>query len=183
VQRMLEAFLTTDADILIKIDPDTNVQRRFSVMPSRMDSSVYGSVQSGGSKSNRIVSLQGGCVIVPRQAAILLANSSLLNSARLKPPALEWVVSSELSARAASGLTSSDHTMGWACRELRILSKDHPEVCSRYRPSLMDTITASRVAVFHPRFEMRHLADPAFYFSGLREAVGHARRRREDCAN
>ena len=183
VQRMLEAFLTTDADILIKIDPDTNVQRRFSVMPSRMDSSVYGSVQAGGSGSNRIVSLQGGCIIVPRQTALLLANSSLLNSDRLKPPALEWVVSRELSARAASGLTSSDHTLGWACRELGLLCRDHPEVCSRYRPSLMDAITASRIAVFHPRFEMRHLADPVFYFSGLREAVGNVLSARKDCAD
>jgi hypothetical protein len=174
IQRMLEAFLTTDADVLIKIDPDTNVQRRFSIMPSGMDLSVYGSVQSGGSASNRVVSVQGGCVIVPRQAAILLANSSLLNSDRLKPPALEWAVSAELSARAASGLTSADHTLGWACRELRLLCKDHPEVCSRYRPSLMDTITASRLAVFHPRFDMSHLADPVFYFSGLRVAIREA---------
>jgi hypothetical protein len=179
-QRMLEAFLTTDADVLIKIDPDTNIHRRFSVMPSRMDPNVYGSVQSGGSASNSIVSIQGGCVIVPRQAAVLLANSSLLNSDRLKPPALEWVVSTELSARAASGLTSSDHTLGWACRELRLLCKDHPEVCSRYRPSLMDTITASRLAVFHPRFEMRHLANPAFYVSGLRVAIREALKKRAD---
>ena len=183
VQRMLEAFLTTDADVLIKIDPDTNVQRRFSVMPSGKDAAVYGSVQTAGSASNRIVSVQGGCVIVPRQAALILANSLLLNSDRLKPPALEWVVSRELRARAASGLTTSDHTLGWACRELRLACKDHPEVWSRYRPSLMDTITASRLAVFHPRFEMRHLADPVFYFSGLREAVGNALGKGEDHAD
>jgi hypothetical protein len=177
VQQLLEAFLSTNADILIKIDPDTDVRRRLSLMPLPVDTSIYGTVQSAGSK--RAPSIQGGCIIVPRRAASLLAGSALLMSERLKPPALEWAVDDATRARAAAGLTSSDQTLGWACRELGVLCKDHPEVCSRYRPSLMDTITASRIAVFHPRFQMRHLVDPAFYFSGFRVAVGEALRKRD----
>jgi hypothetical protein len=165
VQRMLEAFLETNADILIKIDPDTHVRRRFSVMPSRTDSSLYGTVQTTGSTSNRLTSIQGGCIIIPRQAAMLLASSALLKSERLRPPALEWAVNEVLRARAQAGLTSYDWTLGWACRELDLLSKDHPEVFSRYRARLIDVVTGRGVAVSHPRFEIRQLTSPVFYFS------------------
>jgi hypothetical protein len=171
VQRILESFLATDADILVKIDPDTNVRRRFSVMPSRLEAAIYGTVESAGSSSSRMTSIQGGCIIVPRQAAIRLATSGLLASERLKPPMLEWAIDDESRARAASGLTSSDRTLGWACRELGIACKDHPEVFSRYGPSLIDTLTVGPMAVSHPRFEIGQLANPDFYFSGLRSAV------------
>ena len=177
VQKTLEAFLFTYADVLIKIDPDTNVRRRFSRMPSRIDSSIYGTVESAGSGSNRITTIQGGCIVIPRQAAVLLASSSLLKSDRLRPPALEWAVDEVSIARAACGLTSSDQTLGWACRELGLLCKDHPEVFSRYRPSLVDTVTEGPVAVSHPRFEIGQLIEPNFYFSGFRAAVRDAMRK------
>lgn len=180
VQQLLEAFLATDADILIKIDPDTDVRRRLSLMPLPTDASIYGTVQSAGTR--RGPSIQGGCIIAPRRAAMILVNSGLLLSDRLKPPALEWAVDDATRARAAGGLTSSDQTLGWACRQLGLPCRDHPEVYSRYRPSLMDTITASRVAIFHPRFQWSHLADPVFYFSGLREVVGQALRNRDTAA-
>jgi hypothetical protein len=165
VQKMLEVFLATDADLVIKIDPDTHIRRRFSHMPSARDSSLYGTPQSQGSESNRIISLQGGCIIVPREAAIVLASSVILKSERLKPPALEWTVADGLIARAASGLTSYDWTLGWACRELGLRSRRHPEVFSRYQPSLIDCLRDRGAAVSHPRFEMKQLARPAFYFN------------------
>jgi hypothetical protein len=171
VQRILDSFLASEADILIKIDPDTHVRRRFSVMPSPHDCAIYGTVECAGPPSNRITSIQGGCIIVPRQAAIVLAGSDLLNSPRLKPPALEWAVNDVLRARAASGLTSSDQTLGWACRELGITCDDHPEVFSRYRPSLVDTITEGSVAASHPRFEVAQLVGSDFYLRGLRTAL------------
>jgi hypothetical protein len=175
VQKMLEEFLTTDADLLIKIDPDTHIRRRFSRLPSRGDSSLYGTPQSQGSESNRIISLQGGCIIVPREAAIVLASSAILQSERLKPPALEWTVAGTLVARAASGLTSYDWTLGWACRELGLRSRRHPEVFSRYRPSLVDCVRDLGAAVSHPRFEIKQLTRPGFYFN-----CGHRRPPRED---
>jgi hypothetical protein len=165
VQKMLEEFLKTDGHVLIKIDPDTHLRRRFSTVPSPGDPSIYGSVQSAGPESNRIRSIQGGCIMVPRQAAMLLANSTLLDSDRLKPPALEWAVDELLMTRAKSGLTSYDWTLGWACRELGLLPRHHPEVFSRYQPSLIGAVAVGRAAVFHPRFEIRHLASPAFYFN------------------
>ena len=176
VQRMLEAFLTTDADLLIKIDPDTDLRRRFSALPSRSDASLYGTVQSTWSDSDRLTSIQGGCIIIPRQSAALLSDSSLLTSDRLKPPALEWAIGGVSKARAASGLTSYDWTLGWACRELGLSSKDHPEVFSRYGASLIDSVTEGRVAVSHPRFEIKQLAEPVFYFRGFKAAVADAMR-------
>jgi hypothetical protein len=176
VQKMLEAFLMTDADILIKIDPDTNIRRRFSRMPASTDSSLYGTVQSSGPESNNILSIQGGCIIIPRQAAMLLVDSSLLESERLKPPALEWAVNKLSIDRATSGLTSHDWTLGWSCRELDLLSKTHPEVFSNYRPRLIDTMRKRRAAVAHPRFEIKHLMNPGFYewFGPLRRTIGKA---------
>jgi hypothetical protein len=171
VQKILESFLATEADILVKIDPDTDIRRRFSILPSPLDAAIYGTVESAGSSSNRMTSIQGGCIIVPRQAAIRLAASGLLASERLKPPMLEWAIDDESRARAASGLTSSDRTLGWACRQLGIACKDHPEVFSRYGPSLVDSLTVGPMAVSHPRFEIGQLANSDFYFSGLRTAV------------
>lgn len=173
VQEMLSAFLMSDADILIKIDPDTNIKRRFSRMPLPTDSSLYGTVQYSGTGVKRITSIQGGCIIVPRQAAVLLRESSLLKSERLKPPALEWAVNKLSTDRAASGLTSHDWTLGWACRELGLLCKDHPEVYSNYRPRFIDAIRKRRAAVSHPRFEIRNLANPAFFefFGPLRRTL------------
>jgi hypothetical protein len=165
VQRMFEAFLKTDADILVKIDPDTDLRRRFSAMPRPSDSSIYGTVQSAGPESNLIRSIQGGCIIVPRHAAILLARSALLESDRLKPPALEWAVDEVLLARARSGLTSYDWTLGWACRELDLSAKNHPEVYSLHRAHLIDAVAKRGAAVSHPRFEIKQLMNPGFYFS------------------
>jgi len=163
IQKMLEAFLETDADILIKIDPDTSLRRRFSHMPAPTDPSSYGTVQWSGPESNRIFSIQGGCIIIPRQAAVLLVDSSLLKSERLKPPTLEWAVSKMSIGRASSGLTSHDWTLGWSCRELGLLSKTHPEVFSKYRPRLIDAMRKRRSAVAHPRFEIRQLTSRGFY--------------------
>ena len=163
VQQMLDAFLTTDADILIKIDPDTHIRRRLTRMPLPTDPSLFGSVQYSGDGSKRLVSIQGGCIIIPRLAARLLRNSFLLESPRLKPPAIEWAVNKLSLDRAASGLTSQDWTLGWACRELGVQCKSHPDVYSNYRPRLIDGVRKGRAAVSHPRFEIGHLRKPGFY--------------------
>jgi hypothetical protein len=173
VQKMLDAFLRTDADILVKIDPDTHIRRRFTRMPSRTDSSLFGSVQYSGAGSTRLVSIQGGCIIIPRQAASLLRDSALLESLRLKPPALEWAVNKLSLDRAASGLTSQDWTLGWACREFGLSCNDHPEVYSNYRPRFIDAARKGRAAVSHPRFEIGQLVKPGFFewFGPLRRTL------------
>lgn len=171
---MLEAFLARDADVMIKIDPDTTLRRRFAKLPPAESAGLYGTVQSAGLGPNRLTSIQGGCIIVPRKAAVLLAASSLLLSDRLKPPTLEWAVNDTSRARARSGLTSYDWTLGWACRELDLHSSEHPEVFCRHRPSLVDAITDRGAAIAHPRFEIAQLADEAFYLSGLRAAIRDA---------
>lgn len=163
VQRMLEQFLTTDADILIKIDPDTDVRRRFTTLPDPSEVAVYGTVQSAGDDRNRLVSIQGGCIIVTRRAAERLASSARLLSDRLRPPAIAWAVSAYSRARAAAGLTSYDWTLGWACRELGVPSRNHREVFSRYRANLFDQLSFRRAAVVHPRFEWAQILEPIFY--------------------
>jgi hypothetical protein len=163
VHQMLEAFAAADADILLKIDPDTNVRHRFRRMPSSTESAIYGSVQASGPKGEELISIQGGCIIVPRHAATQLLRSGLLRSDRLRPPELVWAVNKLSKDRAAAGLTSQDWTLGWACRELGIICAAHPEVFANYRPRLIDAMRKRRAAVSHPRFELRHLAKPGFY--------------------
>jgi hypothetical protein len=163
VQRMLDRFRATDADILIKIDPDTDVRRRFTSMPDPSEAAVYGTVQSAGAGANRLSSIQGGCIVVPRRAADVLAASALLLSDRLRPPAIAWAVNAYSRARAAAGLTSYDWTIGWACRELGLPSRNHPEVFSRYRPNVFDQVSFRRAVVVHPRFEWAQVLDPIFY--------------------
>jgi hypothetical protein len=173
VHQMLQAFAATDADFVIKIDPDTNVRRRFSVMPNPIDSSIYGTVQSSGIGPDRLMSIQGGCIIIPRRAATLIVASGLLKSERLKPPALAWAVNKLSLDRAAAGLTSQDWTLGWACRELGLACRPHPEVYASHRRRLIDAMRKRGAAVSHPRFEMRHLLKPGFYdwMGPLRRAI------------
>lgn len=163
VHQMLEAFLATDADMVIKIDPDTNIRRRFSFVPPATEAAIYGTVQTSGSGRDRLVSIQGGCVIIPRHAAALLVDSRLLKSDRLKPPQIAWAVNKLSLDRAALGLTSQDWTLGWACRELGLACKSHPEVYASHRRRLVDATRKWRMAVSHPRFELRHLMEPGFY--------------------
>lgn len=168
VQRMLDAFLETHASVLIKIDPDSDVRRCFSRLPSASERAIFGTVQQTGPRTNSLTSIQGGCIVVPRSAAEAIAGSRLLESERLKPPACEWAVDADGRARVAAGLTSYDWTLGWACRELAIPCRDHPEVFSRYAPGLMDTLTVGDAAVAHPRFEWAQLRQRGFFLAGLR---------------
>lgn len=163
VQRMLDVFLATDADILIKIDPDTDVRSRFAMMPAPADTAIYGTVQTAREGTNTLFSIQGGCIVVPRRTAVMLSESGLLRSVRLKPPSVEWAVNAFSRARAASGLTSYDWTLGWACRELGLPPSNHPEVFSRFRPNVFDALSFRRAAVVHPRFEWRQILSPVFY--------------------
>jgi hypothetical protein len=169
VQRMLEAFLAHDADVLIKIDPDTVVRRQLTLAPAAGSRAIAGTIETSHTTGRDFI--QGGCIVIPRRSASEIVASRLLQSDRLKPPQLEWVVGEMSKARAASGLTSIDQTLGWACRQVGIACVNHPEVFSRYRPSLVDLITSQRLPIYHPRFELRHLADANFYFSGIRDAI------------
>lgn len=163
VQRMLDVCLATAADILIKIDPDTDLRSRVTVMPDPSSAAIYGTVQVSREGANLLASIQGGCTVIPRHAAVLLASSGLLTSARLRPPALEWAVNAFSRARAAGGLTSYDWTLGWACRELGLPVRHHPEIFSRFRPNLFDLPSSRRAAVVHPRFAWAQIRDPLFY--------------------
>ena len=142
---MLERFLQSSASVLIKIDPDTDLRRPLSRLPPSGERALYGTVQQAD--GGGLTSIQGGCILIPRAAAQAIVESGLLESDRLKPPACEWAVDPEGRARAAAGLTSYDWTLGWACRELGIPSRDHPEVFSRYQPGLMDTLTVGDAAI------------------------------------
>lgn len=172
VQRMLDEFLARDADILIKIDPDTALRRGFTRMPPAGARAIFGTI--GTNETGDCEFIQGGCMIVPRRVAEEVTARRLLVSDRLKPPALEWAASAISTTRAAAGLTSIDQTFGWACRELAIPCVNHPEVFSRYLPSLVDLVTSLRLAVYHPRFERRDLARSNFYFGGIRSTIRRA---------
>lgn len=78
--RLFEAFLTlSDADILIKLDPDTMLWRGFSFYP---DSDWFGTI----SPAYRHPFARGGCVGFKRHAVERIVNSEiLLNPVFTKP--------------------------------------------------------------------------------------------------
>jgi hypothetical protein len=141
VQVHLEAFLQTDARWWFKIDPDTVVRRAFADLPT--ETCCFGTVQGG----NPGPSLQGGCIGGTRGAARRLA-SGLLGSPAILDPGATWGRGNpHVLARARNGLVSFDFIHAWACRELGIPLRDHPEIRSEWKRPPDD---AERYAVTHP---------------------------------
>ncbi len=151
VERMLDLFLATDAEHLIKIDPDTDVRRVFRRLPRRDRALVAGTLQATGTVETRLVSVQGGAILMTRLAAQRFKDSGLFCRTELKPPQIAWAVSDSTCERATSGLTSFDWTIGWAARRLGIQMLAHPEIHSVWKPSFLDHLVARGAAVSHPR--------------------------------
>lgn len=128
VQRMLEIFLQQPTTYLFKIDPDTEIHRRFSYLPA--ESAMFGTVQG----ASDYLSIQGGCIGFTREAAERISDSGLLldpilrNCREDSPPHL-----ARLSRRMRErGLASFDWSLGWAADQIGVRLVDFPEVYSTY---------------------------------------------------
>lgn len=146
VQRLFKHFLEQPTDFLIKIDPDTNVIMRLSLLPSPTALGVYGSVIES---EDGLRAVQGGCMIFPRATAEKMFDSKLFLSDELKPPKLAWVTAPLLRERAlAKGLSSHDWTVAYVARELNIPMIIHPQVCSSWK--VIRLMGMPRARIVHP---------------------------------
>ena len=149
VHRMLEMYLEEPTPHLFKLDPDTEIHRRFEYLPRR--SGHFGTLQ--GEPGARAI--QGGCMGFTRDAAQALHDSRLLLSPRLSAPKngsghSHWTYL-EFRAR-AFGLSSFDWSLGWAAGKLGIPLFDFPEVfcLSHTRRRELPPDAAARFAMTHP---------------------------------
>jgi hypothetical protein len=93
-------------------------------------------------------SLQGGCIGGTRAAVERLASSGILMSPKLSDFASTWARGNpNLLERGRAGFVSFDFVHAWACRELGIVLRDHPDIRSEWRQPPADP---DRYAITHP---------------------------------
>ena len=142
VQEHLDTALEGSARWWFKVDPDTVVRRALTRLPA--DECFFGTMQGGAPGR----SLQGGCIGGTRAAVERLATSGVLLSPKLSDFASTWARSNpNLLDRGRAGFVSFDFVHAWACRELGITLRDHPEICSEWRQPPADP---DRYAITHP---------------------------------
>ncbi len=152
-QRFMEKFLQSQARYMVKIDPDTHLRRRFKRWPMDVIA-LFGTTQLVHWNAEVLVSLQGGCFIVPRVAAEFIVKSGRLLDPKLKPPALVWAIHPTLRQRAGErGLTSHDWPYGYVCRELGVPLFRHPEISSWWKGSFRQWLASwiKNKGAVHPR--------------------------------
>lgn len=154
MHRMLVRFLEGPEPVMLKIDPDTDVFGRLRFEAADFDHpAISGTRQSAGEGDLRVVSIQGGCIVVNRLAAQRLVDSGVLLRPEMGPPEFIWAVNPLILARARDqGLTSHDWTLGYACKVLGISVEPRDEIHSVWRPHLDDyQFSRSGHPVVHPR--------------------------------
>lgn len=173
VQRMLEIFLERPTPYLFKIDPDTEIHRRFRYLPA--ESAIFGTVQG----ASDYLSIQGGCIGFTLDAAERCAESRLLLDPILRDCRAEWPSHLARFARRAreQGLASFDWSLGWVAHEIGIRLVDFPEVYSIYgevvrlAPDEKDTY-----AVTHPKVVSEASREDYLRLQELVQETGRARR-------
>lgn len=143
LQRMLNDFLSGPGTHLIRIDTDTRIDRPFSYLPG--GNAVFGNVLRAGPP-------QGGCIILPREAAARLRDSRIFLSPSLTRPEQSWGAAmkpSFLQERIRStGCIGFEWTLYWACRQLDMPILPHAEVHATWKEGHLN---ADRTyAVVHP---------------------------------
>lgn len=144
VEVFLTEFVETNCRYLLKVDPDTMFNRRISKLPT--SACLFGTVQVSD-KTQRLFSIQGGCIGINRIAAKSILESGVLRREDFssnKPP---WSCASVVQRRVDNGLVSIDWMMGFAIAECGIPMARHPEISSEWRKPVSD---CSDFAVSHP---------------------------------
>ncbi|MDQ3874358.1 MAG: hypothetical protein M3322_02235, partial [Actinomycetota bacterium] len=151
VHAHLEAFLESGARWWFKVDPDTVVRRPLKALPD--ERSFFGTLQGG----EPAPSLQGGCIGGTREAVVELVTSGVLLAPELADVAGTWGRGNpNVLARARRGVTSFDFVHAWACREVRIPLRTHPEIRSEWKEPPLD---AERYAITHPHKSLDEVAE------------------------
>ena len=153
--RFLKALLETDADVLIKIDPDTGIHAPLD--SSRFPKAdIFGNIRVVGGKHH----IQGGFIAIWRQAAATILDSGLLGSMeyrgysysypRFQAPYLQ--VGEQPSSE---WLTCEDFILWDVAQRLGLKVGEFDQVCCHYRDCPSDA--AAHYAVTHPYIENGNL--------------------------
>ncbi len=143
LQRMLNDYLAGFGDWLVKIDTDTRIDRPFRYFPR--DDVIAGSLLCQGPP-------QGGCVIIPREAAARIRDSRVLLNPHLRQPLDTWGKKMTLSflreRLANTGCIGFEWTLYWACAQLNIDIVQHPEIHATWKQGHANI--DRRFAAVHP---------------------------------
>ena len=147
--RFLAAMLyQTNADVLIKIDPDSGIHSPLDVS-GFPDADLFGNIRTTGGRAH----IQGGFIAFRRTAAEALLNSKLLGSAKYcchsySYPRFQLPYLQEGEESSSEWLTCEDVILYDAAHELGLTIADFDQVCCHYRSCPLDA--PSRYAITHP---------------------------------
>jgi hypothetical protein len=129
LHRWLEYYMLKPSRYLIKIDPDTRIDRRFAYLPIPLGCDIFGMLQNYRNP-------QGGCVVFTFKAAKKLYDSKIFLSDELKDYDVTWgkyLDRDILKERVDLGVTSTDWVLCWACEKIGINTADFCEIHSEWR--------------------------------------------------
>ncbi len=173
VQRMFEIFLEKPTAYLFKIDPDTQIHRRFRYLPA--ETAMFGTVQGAPD----YLSIQGGCIGFTRDAAERISDSRLLLDPTLRDCRADWPSHLAKLARRKrdQGLASFDWSLGWAADQIGIPLIDFPEVYSIYGEVVsLPEEEKSTYAVTHPKLVSEASREDHLRLKKLEERAQEMRR-------
>ncbi len=168
IERVLDHFLAGPETWCLRLDSDARIDRRFRALPRRPG--IWGRL---GRRSGAI---QGGAVLIHRDAARRLKASGLLRDPRVLTPRESWgryVTPESLERKIAEGRIAYDKVLHWAAVEAGIPVRAHPEIFSVWKA---DAATSDRLANRHGRYAVVHpdkmtAAPPPPAFAAARAAA------------
>ena len=136
-ERFFRTAVTYPFDIVLKIDPDTRVHRRFTTFPT---ADIFGTDDGGGR-------IQGGIQAFRLSAVKMILHSGICLDPAYADPAT-WAVDQSVSQYVQIlGQISTDYILGHMVQRLELTLADWIEVDSLWRPS---RAFRSGVAATHP---------------------------------
>ena len=142
LRRMLGLFLQrSNADVLIRIDPDTLLHRNFFMLPTGI--CVFGTLQRYGCR----LSVQGGLVGFTREAAERIYNLPPTTWARMNKPSFNWgkFIPEIYKQCASTRRVGTDWIIAFSAREAKISLQEFSEVrcCWKVPPPCVRSFAAT----------------------------------------
>lgn len=156
VHRILEAYMRAPARLLVRLDTDARVDRRFRYVPTAPG--LYGTI----SPSSRTA--QGGCVVLTHEAAAALHDRGVFRSEALLDPVTSWGTYSlpeNLARKVEKGSVSYDKVLHWGCVEAGVPVRPFPEILSLFKARPASAARRAnetlRYAIVHPDKRMHEV--------------------------
>jgi hypothetical protein len=151
VRRMLCALSRGSETYCVKIDPDTRVWRRFSVLPGF--SSMFGTLETITELHREEISVpanvQGGCMGMTRDVVEAMLASDLLTEEYCVTRCLEtWTRCRDMVLTVRQGRFCDDFVLSWLAHRLAIPIVESPDIRSRWRRTVSNPDL--RYAITHP---------------------------------